>query len=101
VDSLAAVGDGEAGTEVRGADSGEAEAAGAAEGAGVAEGAGLAAAVVPVEACGDPAVVAGFGVAAVAALRTSFSRTPARRFTLWCAVSTVSSNVTAKKVQPR
>ena len=95
MDSIAALGDGEAGTEVVGADSGEAEAAGAAEAAGVAE------AVVPVEACGDPAVVAGFGLAEVAALRTSFSRTPTRRFTLWCAVSTVSSNVTAKKVQPR
>ena len=68
---------------------------------GEAEATGVAEAVVPAGACGEAAVVAGFGVAEVAALRTSFSRTPTRRFTLWRAVSTVSSKVTAKKVQPR
>ena len=41
------------------------------------------------------------GVPEVVVLRTSFSRTPTRRSTLCLAVSTVSSNVTAKKMQPR
>jgi len=87
VDSVAALGDGEADAEAPVEDSREAEAAGVAE------------AVVLVEACGAPAVA--FDVAEAAALRTSFSRTPTRRSTLCLAVSTVSSSVTAKKMQPR
>ena len=50
------------------------------------------------EAAGEAIV---FGVAATAALRTSFSRTPTRRSMLCLAVSTVRIRVTAKKMHPR
>jgi hypothetical protein len=73
-------------------DSGDAEVIGVEEAEGAAE-----ACVAPVVA-GDTVAC---GVAEAAAFRTSFSRTPTRRSMLCLAVSTVSSNVTAKKMQPR
>ena len=75
----------------------------AAEDSGEAEAAGDEEVEAPGDACGAP-VAAGetvaFGVAEAAALRTSFSRTPTRP-ALCLAVSTVSSKVSAKKIQPR
>ena len=82
----------------------DAEGAAAAEDSGEAEAAGVEEAEAPGDACGALVAAAeavAFGVAEAAALRTSFSRTPTRRSTLCLAVSTVSSNVSAKKMQPR
>jgi hypothetical protein len=56
------------------------------------------------EAWGDPDGIgeaAASGVAAGVALRTSLSSMPTRRPALCLAVSTVNSNVTPKKMQPR
>ena len=98
VDPDAALGDATAEAE------GVAEDLAAAEDSGEAEAAGVEEVEAPGDACGAP-VAAGeavaFGVAEPAALRTSFSSTPTRRSTLCLAISTVSSKVTPKKMQPR
>jgi hypothetical protein len=81
----------------------DAEGAAAAEDSGEAEAAGVEEAEAPGDACGALVAAAeavAFGVAEAAALRTSFSRTPTRP-ALCLAVSTVSSKVSAKKIQPR
>ena len=98
MDPVASLGDAAADAE------GVAEDLGAAEDSGEAEAAGDAEAEAPGDACGAPVAAeeaVAFGVAEAAALRTSFSRTPTRRSTLCLAVSTVSSKVSAKKMQPR
>ena len=97
-DLVASLGDAAADAE------GVAEDLAAAEDSGEAEAAGVEEAEAPGDACGAPVApgeAVAFVVAEAAALRTSFSRTPTRRSTLCLAVSTVSSNVSAKKMQPR
>jgi hypothetical protein len=98
VDPIASLGDATAEAE------GVAEDRAAAEDSGGAEAAGVEEVEAPGDACATPVAAreaVAFGVAEAAALRTSFSSTPTRRSTLCFAISTVSSKVTPKKVQPR
>ena len=98
VDPVASLGDATAEEE------GVAEDRAAAEDSGEADAAGVEEAEARGDACRAPVArgeAVAFGVAAAAALRTSFSSTPTRRSTLCLAISTVSSKVTPKKMQPR
>lgn len=98
-DSVVALGEGEA----EAASVAEADATGLVEASGVAaaEAAGVAELVELAGACGEDKAPGETEACGTAALRTSFSSTPVLRSKLRLAVSTVSSNVTPKKIHPR